>query len=170
MGAPGITNGFKTVVAARDPRVTQFGRWLRSGIDELPQLWSIIRGDMAWVGPRPDEAWMLPNYGPESKRRLSVAPGITGLAQVLNSRDLPLAESYAIDLWYLDHREILLDIWIVFVTPLFMVGWTTVGRGRLNRLRISPIFEQLRQSCDTELLAAHKFSSFRQDHADISAT
>ena len=160
-----VTNGFKTVVTAGDPRVTKLGHWLRSGIDELPQLWNIIRGEMAWVGPRPDEAWMLPNYGPESKRRLSIVPGITGLAQVLNSRDLPIAESYAIDLWYLDHRGLLIDSWIVFVTPLFMAGWKKVGCGRLNKLRTSPIFERLRYACDTELSSAASFLTLKGDIA-----
>ncbi len=158
-----VTNEFKTVVTATDPRVTRLGRWLRSGIDELPQLWNIIRGEMAWVGPRPDEPWMMPNYGPEIRRRLSGLPGITGLAQVLNSRDLSVAESYAIDIWYLGHRGILLDMWIVLATPLFMAGWTTVGRGRLERLRTSSIFGQLRQSCDMELLDATNFLPFQQE-------
>lgn len=166
---PIVTNEFKTIVAAADPRVTPIGHWLRSGIDELPQLWNIVRGEMAWVGPRPDEAWMMPNYGPECRRRLSVSPGITGLAQVLNSRDLPIAESYAIDLWYLSHRGILLDLWIVFVTPLFMAGWTTVGCSRLDRLRISPVFQGLRQSCDIELSAASRLLLLRQEPAGISA-
>lgn len=158
MNAPSIvTKGFKTVVTESDPRVTPVGRRLRSGIDELPQLWNIVRGEMAWIGPRPDEAWMMPNYGPESKRRVSVVPGITGLAQILNSRDLPTAESYAIDIWYLDHRGLLLDMWIVFVTPLYMAGWKTVGSGRLNNLRTSLEFERLRRSCEAELSAASEF-------------
>jgi lipopolysaccharide/colanic/teichoic acid biosynthesis glycosyltransferase len=157
VNAPSIvTNGFKTVVAASDPRVTPLGRWLRSGIDELPQLWNVVRGEMAWVGPRPDEAWMMPNYGPESKRRLSVVPGITGFAQVLNSRDLSVAESYAIDLWYLDHRGLLLDLLIVFVTPLYMAGWKTVGSDRLNELRNSSEFKRLRMCCDNELSNANE--------------
>lgn len=170
VNAPAIvTNEFKTVVAAADPRVTWVGRWLRSGIDELPQLWNIVRGEMAWVGPRPDEAWMMPNYGPESRRRLAASPGITGLAQVLNSRDLPIAESYAIDLWYLDHRGTLLDLWIVCVTPLFMAGWTTVGRRRLDQLRTAPVFQRIRQACASELSTASQLLSFRQQTAGISA-
>jgi hypothetical protein len=151
---PVLAAGFKVVVTDADPRVTFLGRWLRCGIDELPQLWNIVRGEMKWIGPRPDEAWALPHYGPVCKRRLSVFPGITGLAQVLDSRHLSTAEGFAIDLWYIAHRSFWLDAWIVLVTPLFMAGWRTLGRGRLKRLRCSPEFERHRQCCDSELSAA----------------
>jgi hypothetical protein len=151
---PVMAAGFKVVVTDADPRVTFLGRWLRCGIDELPQLWNIVRGEMKWIGPRPDEAWALPHYGPVCKRRLSVFPGITGLAQVLDSRHLSTAEGFAIDLWYIAHRSFWLDAWIVLVTPLFMAGWRALGRGRLKRLRCSPEFEWHRQCCDSELSAA----------------
>jgi undecaprenyl phosphate N,N'-diacetylbacillosamine 1-phosphate transferase len=155
LNAPSIvTTQFKAIVAESDPRVTRLGKWLRSGIDELPQFWNIVRGEMEWVGPRPDEAWMLPNYGPVSKRRLECLPGITGLAQVLNSRNLSTAESYAIDLWYLEHRGFWLDAWIVFMTPLFMTGWVSIGGGILQNLRSSPEFNSLHEACEAELSAA----------------
>lgn len=152
--SPVVEAGFKMVVGHADPRVTGVGRWLRCGIDELPQLWNIVRGEMKWVGPRPDEAWMMPHYGTASMQRLSVYPGITGLAQVLNSRNLSTAEGFAIDLWYIAHRSVWLDLWIVLVTPLFMSGWRTLGRGHLKRLRCSPEFERFRRCCDSELSAA----------------
>jgi hypothetical protein len=97
---------------------------------------------------------MLLHYGPMCKQRLSVLPGITGLAQVLDSRNLTTAEGFAIDLWYIAHRSFLLDAWIVLVTPLFMAGWRTLGCGRLKRLRCSSEFKWFRQCCDSELFAA----------------
>lgn len=154
-GAPPlVTAGFKMVVTRSDARVTPLGRWLRCGIDELPQIWNIARGEMAWVGPRPDEAWMFPYYGPLSKSRFSVLPGITGLAQVMNSRELTTEEGFAIDLWYVYHRTFWLDAWIVFVTPLFMAGWHSLTCGRLRRLRSDCEFERLRQGCEMELSVA----------------
>lgn len=151
---PVVTEGFKTVVDKADTRVTGLGKWLRCGIDELPQLWNIVRGEMAWIGPRPDEEWMLSNYGPVSRMRMSSLPGITGLAQVLDSRNLTTAEGYAIDLWYLAHRSIWLDTRIVLVTPLFIAGWRSIGRGFLNRLFRSPEYHELRLQCETELFAS----------------
>lgn len=146
-----LSVGLKMIVHEHDPRITSLGHWLRCGIDELPQLWNIARGEMMWVGPRPDPDWMLPHYGPRSCERLSVLPGITGFAQMLNSRNLSTAEGYALDLWYLSHRNVWLDAWIVLVTPLFMAGWCSVGRCRLNSLRRIPEFRELCNKCDTEL-------------------
>ena len=148
---PLITAGLRMIVTQADPRVTRLGRWLRWGLDELPQMWNIVRGEMAWVGPRPDEAWMLPHYGRLIELRLSLIPGITGFAQVLHSRSLSTAESFAIDLWYLSHRSFWLDTWVVLVTPLFMMGNRAIGHARLRQLRNSPEFELLRQRCDAEL-------------------
>jgi len=152
---PIVTTSFKKIVAETDPRVTRFGRWLRIGIDELPQIWNIVCGEMAWVGPRPDEAWMLPNYGPLSRRRLSLLPGITGFAQVLNSRNLSTAEAYALDLWYLEHRGFWLDSWIILVTPLFMGGWKTVGSNWLKHLHRSGELDDFFQICESELSSAN---------------
>ncbi len=155
---PVVKEGFKTIVVEADPRVTGPGRWLRCGIDELPQLWNIVRGEMAWIGPRPDEEWMLHNYGVQCTQRLVPLPGITGYAQVLYSRNVSTAEGYAIDLWYRAHGSIWLDAWIVIATPMFMAGWRAVGADRLRKLRLLPEFKQLRQRCDAELAAAEKFS------------
>jgi lipopolysaccharide/colanic/teichoic acid biosynthesis glycosyltransferase len=152
--APVLAQGFRVVVGARDPRVFGLGKWLRCGLDELPQLWNIVRGEMAWVGPRPDLPWMLPNYGPATGRRLSILPGITGLAQVLNSRNLPTAEGYAIDLWYCSHQGLWLDLWIASITPLFMAGWLSAGSRRIARLHASAEFQRIREDCGRELAAA----------------
>ncbi len=151
---PVVTIGFKTIVAVGDPRVTTIGSWLRCGIDELPQVWNIVRGEMAWLGPRPDEAWMLANYGPLSRERLSLAPGITGFAQVLNSRDGATEVGYAIDIWYKRHRSFWLDLWIVLVTPVFILGWRSLGSRRLRKLMECGEFLELVAQCKQEIDAA----------------
>ena len=151
-----LSVGLKMIVHEHDPRITSLGHWLRCGIDELPQLWNIARGEMMWVGPRPDPDWMLPHYGPRSRERLSVLPGITGFAQVLNSRNLSTAEGYALDLWYLSHRNLWLDSWIILATPLFMAGWWSLGQSRLNSLRQLSEFRKLCNRCDDELARSRK--------------
>jgi lipopolysaccharide/colanic/teichoic acid biosynthesis glycosyltransferase len=148
---PLIESGFKTVVQKSDPRVTPLGRFLRCGIDELPQLWNIVRGEMRWIGPRPDESWMLPNYGPYSKERLLIAPGITGMAQVLDSRNQPTAVGYAIDLWYKRHATFLDDMWVICATPLFMFGWRSLGNRCFTHLMHAPEFADLVSLCQAEL-------------------
>jgi lipopolysaccharide/colanic/teichoic acid biosynthesis glycosyltransferase len=152
--APVLAAGFKVVVEVSDLRVFRLGKWLRCGIDELPQVWNVVRGEMAWVGPRPDLPWMLPYYGPFTRGRLAALPGITGLAQVMDSRNLPTAEGYAIDLWYVRYHGFWLDLWIAAVTPLFIASWRSVGRRRLEQLRGSGEFRRLREACERELAVA----------------
>jgi undecaprenyl phosphate N,N'-diacetylbacillosamine 1-phosphate transferase len=152
--APIVTADFKTVVIDRDPRVTSMGRWLRCGVDELPQLVNIIKGEMTWIGPRPDDDWMLPHYGDVTRLRLTAKPGITGLAQVLNSRYLSTAEGYAIDIWYIVNRSVWMDIAIVLITPLFMGGLRDVGAKYLCRLRTTVAFSELVKKCDAEIAEA----------------
>lgn len=129
-----VNDDDKTVVEADDPRLTPIGRFLRKGFDELPQLLNILRGDMSFVGPRPDEVWMLPRYTDRLRTRLAVKPGITGLATVLDSRNLTTPQGYALDLWYVEHRTWWLDALILAVTPLYALGWTNVGRLARQRL------------------------------------
>jgi lipopolysaccharide/colanic/teichoic acid biosynthesis glycosyltransferase len=138
---PIIDHGYKTVVNEDDPRVTAIGKFLRVGIDELPQLINIARGEMNWVGPRPDDDWALPLYGTTLRQRLSVPPGITGLSQVLASRHLP------IDIVWL-------DAWIVLSTPLFIMGAHSIGRRRLNAIRRNEDFCQALRACQEELRQA----------------
>jgi Bacterial sugar transferase len=126
------------IVKERDPRVTALGRFLRCGIDELPQLWNIVKGQMAWAGPRPDPDWMLPHYGQTCCKRSQALPGITGFAQILNSRFLSTAEAFALDIWYICHRTWMLDAYIILATPLYMAGWHSIGRKRLQNLRTLP--------------------------------
>jgi len=152
-----VNRDFKTVVQSNDSRVTIFGRFLRaSGVDELPQLLNILRGDMSWVGPRPDESWMGPNYGATIRRRVSVKPGITGLAQIFDGRFLSTARCYAIDLWYIRHRSFWLDLYVVATTPVFLAGFRTIARPRLQSLVSSREFSDLELICSREIEAASR--------------
>lgn len=149
-----LSSGLRMVVKERDTRVTTLGRILRCGVDELPQLWNIVKGDMAWVGPRPDPDWMLPHYGLKTRERLDSLPGIAGLAQVLDSRFLSTSEAFALDLWYLRHRTISLDLWIILATPFYVIGWRYFGKRRLQKLRALPDFQTLCSTCDKEFTAS----------------
>jgi lipopolysaccharide/colanic/teichoic acid biosynthesis glycosyltransferase len=104
-------------VVHNDPRITRSGRVLRrTGLDELPQLLNVIRGEMSIVGPRADLVHQAANYTPEERRRLSVLPGITGWAQV-NGRDaIPWPERFHLDLWYVDNWSLSLDARILLRT------------------------------------------------------
>lgn len=98
-------------------RLTPFGRFLRStSLDELPELWSVIKGDMSLVGPRPLLVEYLPLYSAEQARRHEVRPGITGWAQVNGRNAVSWPEKFALDIWYVDNRSLLLDIWILLLT------------------------------------------------------
>lgn len=100
-----------------DPRVTNVGRWLRkSTLDELPNFWNLLRGDLAMVGPRPEIPEMLPYYTQEQMIKFSVKPGITGLAQVNGRGNLSFQDTIAFDLLYVDRKSFWLDIKIVLKT------------------------------------------------------
>lgn len=102
-------------------RTVPLGRALRSmSLDELPELWNVVRGDMSLVGPRPLLAEYLPRYTPEQARRHSVRPGLTGWAQVLGRNRLPWHERFELDVWYVDHVSFKLDAFILWRT-LFTV-------------------------------------------------
>jgi len=95
-------------------RLPPFGRLLRStSLDELPELWNVIRGDMSLVGPRPLLMSYLPLYSPEQARRHEVPPGITGWAQVNGRNAISWEERFALDVWYVDNRSLGLDIRIL---------------------------------------------------------
>jgi lipopolysaccharide/colanic/teichoic acid biosynthesis glycosyltransferase len=148
---PLVRAGSKFIVEANDPRVTPLGRVLRCGIDELPQLANIVRGEMGWVGPRPLPVSVLSKYGPVIRERFQLLPGITGLAQVLHSRSCSSARALAIDIWYLGHRTPWLDLWVIAATPLFICGWKSVGKRRLDRLLQMPEFCEVEGRCQEEL-------------------
>ena len=98
-------------------RLTAFGRFLRaSSLDELPELWNVLRGEMSLVGPRPLLMEYLPLYSPEQARRHEVRPGITGWAQVNGRNALSWEERFKLDVWYVDHRSLWLDLRILWLT------------------------------------------------------
>jgi lipopolysaccharide/colanic/teichoic acid biosynthesis glycosyltransferase len=97
-----------------DPRVTRFGAFLRrTSLDELPQLWNVLRGDMSLVGPRPDVTYAVADYSPDLQRRLLVKPGMTGLWQVSGRSRLSLQEMYRLDLDYVASASLALDVRIL---------------------------------------------------------
>jgi sugar transferase EpsL len=97
-----------------EQRLTKLGRFLRaSSIDELPQLWNVLRGDLSLVGPRPLLVQYLPLYDREQARRHDVLPGITGWAQISGRNALTWEEKFALDLWYVDHWSLGLDLRIL---------------------------------------------------------
>ncbi len=100
-----------------DVRLTSFGKTLRStSLDELPGLWSVLKGDMSLVGPRPLLVEYLPLYSAEQNRRHSVKPGITGWAQINGRNNISWQEKFEFDVWYVDNRSFWLDIKIMIAT------------------------------------------------------
>ena len=109
-------------------RITPLGRFLRrSSLDELPQLINVLRGDMSLVGPRPLRIEYLPLYTPEQARRHDVRPGITGLAQINGRNALSWNERFALDVWYVDHAGLRLDLRILFQTVVHVLVRRSVG-------------------------------------------
>jgi lipopolysaccharide/colanic/teichoic acid biosynthesis glycosyltransferase len=111
-----------------DPRITRAGRLLRRlSLDEIPQLWNVVRGDMSLVGPRPTLAYQVERYTPRQRRRLEVKPGITGWAQVNGRARLPWDERIELDVWYVEHRSPWLDLKILARTPRALFAGTYKG-------------------------------------------
>jgi lipopolysaccharide/colanic/teichoic acid biosynthesis glycosyltransferase len=112
--------------AEADPRITRIGRWLRRySLDELPQLWNIVRGDMSLVGPRPMRPILYEQWSPLVDQRLTVRPGLTGWQQVNGRNSLTWEEMVALDAWYVDHASFWLDLKILWRT----VGVVLGGKG-----------------------------------------
>ncbi len=104
-------------VDAGDARITRIGDLLRrTSIDELPQFWNVLIGDMSLVGPRPTLAYQVERYTERQRRRLEVRPGLTGWAQVHGRASLPWAERIELDVWYVEHRTLRLDLEIMLRT------------------------------------------------------
>ena len=128
---------FRTMTDARDAdgillpdavRLTPFGRFLRSSsLDELPELINVLKGEMSLVGPRPLLMEYLPLYSPEQARRQDVLPGITGWAQVNGRNAISWEEKFALDVWYVDHWSLWLDIKIIFLSV-----WKVLKRESIN--------------------------------------
>jgi lipopolysaccharide/colanic/teichoic acid biosynthesis glycosyltransferase len=106
--------GAGLAIAAGDSRITRLGRLLRrTSLDELPNLWNVARGEMSVVGPRPTLKSQVDAYTPRQRGRLTVKPGITGWAQVNGRASLPWPERIELDLWYVEHRSLALDVEIL---------------------------------------------------------
>jgi lipopolysaccharide/colanic/teichoic acid biosynthesis glycosyltransferase len=120
-------------------RMTPLGRVLRAAsLDELPELWNVLRGEMSLVGPRPLLIEYLELYTPEQKRRHDVRPGITGWAQVNGRNALSWPDKFALDLWYVDHRSVRLDIkilWMTVAKVLRREGVNQIGYATSERFR-----------------------------------
>jgi lipopolysaccharide/colanic/teichoic acid biosynthesis glycosyltransferase len=122
------TKGAGAAVDEGDSRITGPGTLLRRlSIDELPQLWNVIRGDMSVIGPRPTLAYQVERYTAHQRRRLEVKPGLTGWAQVHGRARLPWAERIELDIWYVDNRSPLVDLKILLRTPLALFSGTYKG-------------------------------------------
>ena len=114
------------VVEEGDPRITRVGALLRrTAVDELPQLWNVLRGEMSLVGPRPVPLPHLERYDERQRRRLEVRPGLTGWAQIHGRASLPWPERIELDVWYVDNRSLGLDLRIIART----VGLILSGKG-----------------------------------------
>jgi lipopolysaccharide/colanic/teichoic acid biosynthesis glycosyltransferase len=124
-----------------DPRITRSGRFLRrTSLDELPQLWNVLRGQMSIVGPRPDLVEQVANYEPSDRRRLDVLPGITGWAQVKGRDEIPWEERFRLDAWYVDNWSLRLDAKIVVMT------FTQLGRPEPEPVEDTLNIERARRS------------------------
>ena len=122
------TQGAGYAVDRGDPRITRVGRILRRlSLDELPQLWNVLRGDMSVIGPRPTLRYQVDRYTERQRHRLDVKPGITGWAQVHGRAALPWDERIELDVWYVEHRSPRLDLKILGRTPFALFGGTYKG-------------------------------------------
>ena len=127
VGAEARGAGF--AVNEGDPRITRVGRLLRrASIDELPQLWNVLRGDMSVIGPRPTLRYQVERYDGRQRRRLEVKPGLTGWAQVNGRAALPWPERIELDVWYVEHRSPSVDLRILLRTPLALFRGTYKGK------------------------------------------
>lgn len=128
---------FKTMTDQRDAdgnllpdgeRLTKVGRFVRStSIDELPQLWNVLRGDMSLIGPRPLLVQYLPLYSPEQARRHEVRPGITGWAQCHGRNAISWQKKFELDVWYVDHISFATDCRVIFTTLKKVLGRTDIN-------------------------------------------
>jgi sugar transferase EpsL len=137
---------FRTMTNARDDagqllpdavRLTPFGRWLRStSMDELPELLNVLRGEMSLVGPRPLLIEYLPLYSPEQARRHEVRPGLTGWAQINGRNAITWEEKFRLDVWYVDHQSLWLDLKIILLTVVRVLrrdGIAAKGEATMTR-------------------------------------
>ena len=122
--------GAGLAVSQGDPRITRLGALLRRySLDELPNLWNVVRGEMSIVGPRPTLKGQVDLYTPRQRGRLAVKPGITGWAQINGRASLPWPERIELDLWYVEHRSLALDLRILSRTLRQVVSGDGVYKG-----------------------------------------
>jgi lipopolysaccharide/colanic/teichoic acid biosynthesis glycosyltransferase len=122
------TKGAGFAVDRGDSRITKAGRVLRRlSVDELPQLWNVVRGEMSIIGPRPTLRYQVDQYDSEQLHRLDVKPGITGWAQIHGRAQIPWADRIELDLWYVRHHDWKTDLLILLRTPLALFGGTYKG-------------------------------------------
>jgi lipopolysaccharide/colanic/teichoic acid biosynthesis glycosyltransferase len=122
------TMGAGLSVDEGDSRITRAGRLLRKlSLDELPQLWNVVRGEMSVIGPRPTLRYQVEQYDDRQRHRLDVKPGITGWAQVNGRAALPWADRIELDVWYVEHRSPCLDLKILARTPFALFRGTYKG-------------------------------------------
>jgi lipopolysaccharide/colanic/teichoic acid biosynthesis glycosyltransferase len=122
--------GAGLAIAAGDPRITRLGTLLRRySLDELPNLWNVLRGEMSIVGPRPTLKGQVDHYTERQRGRLAVKPGITGWAQINGRASLPWPERIELDLWYVEHRSVALDVRILSRTLALVVRGSGIYKG-----------------------------------------
>jgi lipopolysaccharide/colanic/teichoic acid biosynthesis glycosyltransferase len=122
------TQGAGWAVNKGDPRITRVGRILRRlSIDELPQLWNVLRGEMSLIGPRPTLSYQVERYTPRQRRRLEIKPGLTGWAQIHGRTKLTWDERIELDVWYVDNRSAWVDLKILACTPKALFSGTYKG-------------------------------------------
>ncbi|MEK7345073.1 MAG: sugar transferase [Pseudomonadota bacterium] len=131
-------------------RLTSFGRFLRSSsLDELPELWNVLKGEMSLVGPRPLLMQYLPLYSPEQARRHEVRPGVTGWAQVNGRNAISWEDKFKLDVWYVDNKSLWLDIKILWLTVkkvLVRDGISGAGEATMSAFTGSPVMKSSEQS------------------------
>jgi lipopolysaccharide/colanic/teichoic acid biosynthesis glycosyltransferase len=123
--------GAGLAVDADDPRITRVGAFLRrTSLDELPNLLNVLRGEMSLIGPRPTLPAQVEQYTPRQRGRLQIKPGITGWAQVNGRAALPWDERIELDLYYIDHRSLSLDLKILWRTVAMVLGGSGLYKGQ----------------------------------------
>jgi lipopolysaccharide/colanic/teichoic acid biosynthesis glycosyltransferase len=150
---------FRTMTSERGPdgallpdaqRLTEFGRFLRAtSLDELPELWNVLKGEMSFVGPRPLLMEYLPLYSAQEARRHEVRPGITGWAQVNGRNALNWPEKFKLDVWYVDHSSMALDLRILWMTLRKVVireGISAAGEATMPRFTGSAVVKNQRKT------------------------
>jgi lipopolysaccharide/colanic/teichoic acid biosynthesis glycosyltransferase len=131
--------GAGLAIDADDPRITRVGALLRrTSLDELPNLVNVLRGDMSLIGPRPTLPSQVAQYTPRQRGRLEIKPGITGWAQVNGRASLPWDERIELDLYYIDHRSLALDLRILWRTVAMVLGGSGVYKGEAGGWKGSP--------------------------------